>query len=293
MKKVRNILMLLALIGVATVAVGCTNSGSNSWTTDMGTYDGASLYSVGDFTYNISDVDKIEVDWILGSVKVTERSEATLSVSENGANTLPDDQKLRWRLDGRTLKIKFWKSGYSTTDDVSTQKDLVLEVPAGIVLDIETVSAPIRAQNNLNMREVDFETVSGSIECLDVIATAGAEFETTSGKIELGDVTASEIDVQTTSGNMVFNAKRATEVEIETTSGNSEIVIGEVPSVEIESVSGKVGVTISDGANVIFGTVSGKLRTSKEYTKNGKNYVFGNGACRIEVETTSGDLEIQ
>lgn len=293
MKKVRNILMILALVAVAPVAVGCTDSGSHSWTTDMGTYDAASLYSVGDFTYNISDVDKIEVDWILGSVEVVERSEETFSVSENGSNTLPNEQKLRWRLDGRTLKIKFWKSGYSTTDDVSTQKDLVLEVPAGIALEIETVSASIRAQSNLTMREVDFETVSGSISCLNITATGSAEFETTSGKIELGDIIASEIDVQTTSGSIAFNAKRATKVEVETTSGNCEIVIEEVPSVDIESVSGKVGVTVANGANVSFSTVSGKLITSKEYTKNGKNYVFGNGSCRIEVETTSGDFEIK
>lgn len=293
MKKVRNILMILALVAVATVAVGCTDSGSNSWSTDMGTYDNASLYSVGNFTYNISDVDKIEVDWILGSVEVVVRSVATLSVSENGANTLPDEQKLRWRLDGRTLKIKFWKSGYSTKDDVTTKKDLVLEVPAGIALDIETVSASIRAQSNLTMREVDLETVSGSIKCDSVSCVGSAEFETTSGKIELGNVTASEIDVQTTSGNIAFNAKRATEVEVETTSGNCEIGIEEVPSVEIESVSGEVCLTISNGANVSFSTVSGKLSTSKEYTKNDKNYVFGDGACRIEIETTSGDLKIK
>ncbi len=293
MKKVRNILMILALVAVATVAVGCTDSGSNSWTTDMGTYDNASLYSVGDFTYNISDVDKVEVDWVLGSVEVIESSEATLSVSENGANTLPNDQKLHWRLDGRTLKIKFWKSGYSTKDDVATKKDLVLEIPAGIVLDIETVSASIRAQSSLTMREVDFETVSGNINCGNVSCVGSAEFETTSGKIELGDIIATEIDVQTTSGSIVFNAKRATEVEVETTSGNCTIVIEEVPSVEIESVSAKVSVTISNGANVSFSTVSGDLITAKEYTKNNKNYVFGDGACRIEVETTSGDLEIQ
>lgn len=290
MKTLKIIFIILVVFALAVVAVGCTTSGGA--VTDMGRYDNAELYSAGDFTYNASDVDKVEVDWVLGSVTVSESGEDVLSINESGSASLKDEQKLHWRLDGRTLKVKFWQSGYSTIDDVSELKNLVIEVPTNIELDIETVSATITS-GDLNMGEVDFGTVSGNINCNKITALNSVDLQTISGVIATGEVIAQKIDAQTTSGNISVHAKRATEVDIETTSGVCKLAIENVPAVEVETVSGNVDISIAGGANVQYNTVSGEFSTPMTHTKDGNNYVFGDGACRIEVKTTSGNLAIK
>ena len=60
------------------------------------------------------------------------------------------------------------------------------------------------------------------------------------------------------------------------------------------TVSGAVRLTLLDGlgASIRFRSTSGSLHAD-HYNVSGENLVFGDGACRVRVDTTSGSLTVE
>ena len=103
MKRIIAVLLtgLLLLSAVGCIRISCSAPVM---------YSNADRYTAGDFTYDESKVKKVEIEWASGSVTL-KNGKGTLSVSESGAESLPEAEKLHWWIDGTTLKIKFCKSG--------------------------------------------------------------------------------------------------------------------------------------------------------------------------------------
>ena len=95
-------------------------------------------YSVGNFSYAADGVKAVEIDWVNGSIELSQSSGDTLSVSESGTD-LADNQKMRWKLDGGTLRINYCKSGATTEEIAPENKRLKVELPIGARVDIQNV----------------------------------------------------------------------------------------------------------------------------------------------------------
>lgn len=65
--------------------------------------------------------------------------------------------------------------------------------------------------------------------------------------------------------------------------------------IDMSTVSGAVTLILPEDTSMTlrFNTVSGKLSSELPGETDGKNSVFGDGACECSVDTTSGDLRIQ
>lgn len=224
-------------------------------------YINESKYSVGNFEYQALDIDKIEINWVFGDVTIIESDKAELSVSEDESN-LTTNQKLRYLIEGRTLIIQFWKSNYSGKGNVSKhRKDLTVEIPRNITLEIDQVSGNIES-NMLNLKSLDIDIVSGNTR-IDTLNVNDLNIENVSGNINIKSINAVDIDIDTVSGNV-----------------NLGIVSGKW--VEIDSVSGDITLSLSGiGASINFNSVSGHYKNDAKY---------GDGSCKIDVDTTSGDL---
>ena len=120
------------------------------------------------------------------------------------------------------------------------------------------------------------------------------KLDCTSGNIVCKKVEAKEILAQNTSGRITIDeVSGCTQVEIDATSGDVEIGLNECASVIIAAGSGDVTVTLRSGYTVYYHTSSGEFSTTAQFTDKEGRKVFGDGKNSLEIETSSGNIEIR
>src|SRR5574344_1946585 len=72
-------------------------------------------------------VEKIELDWVSGSVKVAYHDEDTIKLEEKSDGDLSEDKQLHWMMDGTTLRIKLAASGKISS--FTSEKDFIMTLP--------------------------------------------------------------------------------------------------------------------------------------------------------------------
>ena len=291
------------------------------------TYPNANKYAVGSFTYDAVRVSAVEINWTSGRVELLESDSAQLSVTET-TEGLTEDQQMRWWLDGSTLRIQYWKSGYSTTM-FNKEKRIVMEIPKDITLSVKVTSGVIQAGNH-QLKDLSIKATSGDIH-LGEISTGGFSIGCTSGNINVGPIRAQNkleigctsgnivienamadsvtlnatsgnitsgpldaagaVNVNCTSGNIKLDAVKAKTVKVHSTSGTVHLGVYQCETVNVNCTSADVTLAIlhGSGATVDFKTTSGDLNGKS--VKKSAQQVFGDGASKITVSTTSGDLK--
>lgn len=292
-----------------------------------GTYPNADKYTVGNFTYDATTVKAVDISWIAGRVELVESDGGTLNVSEK-QDGLTDDQLMRWWLDGTTLRIQYWKSGYTGTLN-SHQKRVTVEIPKGIALTVHVTSGEIISGNHqlkeahlsatsgeielgaVNADSVTIELTSGSLKAgpmravkqIAMKCTSGeieidnamadtVTLQSTSGKIEAGPIDAGKFTAECTSGDIKLEAVKTDNGHVKTTSGDIKLGVYQCGSVTVSCTSGDVVLSPvhGSGMTVDYNTNSGSL--------NGKggqktwHQVIGDGVSSVTVNTTSGDLKL-
>lgn len=293
-------------------------------------FSGRSYY-MDTFEYSAADIDAVEIDWASGSVHIEESDGVNLTVSETNRG-LSDAQKMSCSIEGRTLKIKFCKSGYVGML-FTKRKALNVEIPRGVSVNVESSSAEI-AMDAESPAAVELCSTSGGISAGDFSAK-GVYINSTSGGVDLGKVySESTIEVYTTSGGIsadALSAKErvyaestsgsinidtleamneisldnasggvkvsrisAPELYIQTASGRIQAGLASCENAEMSSVSGGVKIELLDGlgAAVRCKSGSGSFEHGDCYLSGGE-YIFGSGACRIDVSTASGGIKIK
>jgi len=302
MKK-RVVLISLALTVACLLCLGLFSGCINS-KIKYDTYAQADSYLVGNRPETTENITAVEIDWVCGKVTVIEREDGVIAVTEN-SETLPEEQRVHSLIQNGILYVRFWKSGLYAKCDHNL-KHVTVQIPKGIKIDVDAVSAPIDAED-LNCLSLDAEAVSGSISVKNVVSVGDIDLHTTSGSISTDNLTANSVDLESTSGSVKsgeiscgnFRAEStsgsitalavtALEGEISTTSGRVDIDVKSIPALDVETTSGSVKVTLigDAGATLNINTVSGRI------TKPVDGNVIGNGANRIEISTTSGSVEI-
>ena len=236
-----------------------------------GRYVDAGRYQTGNFEYQARDISSIEINWVDDDITIVRKDSGTLQVAET-RKKLSNAQKMRWRLDGSKLILQYCKSGYIGRIP-SKAKKLRVEVPAGIDIDINAVSADIKLENRQDFGEININTVSGDIEA-STAAARKAKLSTVSGDCSLDEIQADNVEINTTSGDITLGLDRCDKADLNTISG--EVRLLSLPD---------------GGAKIDFDHVSGDLH-AQNYSSEGKEYVFGQGKCKVSVSTVSGDLTV-
>lgn len=243
-------------------------------------------YSFGNFSYDESEIDTVNVEWIAGGIEVL-HGKGTLSATETGS--LSENKKMYYKIENNALYIKFWKSGYAGRIS-SGEKILSLEVPEGVNLIIDSVSAYVKS-DELKTKKCDISSTSGDIDVKELSGNS-VKTETTSGKIKVGALIADTAETESTSGSLVLESVKAQKIKAETTSGAITLTLTECSAANIESTSGKITLNLAgNGATVSFDTTSGYISADKAQISSGK-YVFGDGKINIEATTVSGNFEV-
>ena len=144
--------------------------------------------------------------------------------------------------------------------DRDYEADLTIRVPAGVELEVNTVSAPIIVSGLRN--ENRLKSVSGSIRS-DIPATE-ISASTVSGEIELtGRGSAARVRASSVSGGIEIGGA-AGDVEGRTTSGDNTVAIVGAKDVRIRSVSGDIAVSgnLARDGNLEATTMSGRIKAN-------------------------------
>lgn len=313
MKHLPSALILLCLL-LSAVLSALTGCASSSAPLCSDTYDRAEAYTAGSFTYEATAVTAVRIRWYLGAIELTESPEGEarpLSVTESGRSLSEEEQLHHW-LDGTVLHIQCFASGYSGVVSAA-MKELSIEIPAGIDIQIESTAADVRFQTH-TLRRAEVSTTSGTIRARELTAER-IHLSSVSGSIDCGALQADAVELETTSGHhtadrilaadsfsasSVSGAVRlgslsAPEAEVETTSGRVDLLLTDCPQLEVSTVSGAVAVTLpaDTGATLSYRTVSGVLNARGFVAEGAGRYLLGDGSLLLEVSSTSGPLTVK
>jgi len=302
-------MVVCAVVAACAVIISLTGMfGSGS----LFSYANADKYTAGEAEVS-GDIRNLEVNWTSGKVTITYHAEDTVTLKESANGTLSDDQKLRWWLDGDTLRVQYAKSNISI--GWNKQKELTVTLPESMRLqraDIGTTSADLYAPT-LKAEKVTLGSTSGDItaetdaKTVDAGATSGSirlkltadadsvKTGTTSGSVFLEAGKARKIDAGSTSGGIEIRAEEAGEVKIGCTSGTVRVNLRKPEKLHVSTTSGSItaGLSAEPGFTASVSTVSGSVNCGLAAAKNGDRYVCGDGSAAVELGSVSGSITIR
>ena len=246
---------------------GCTNDVS-----DMRRYADGDRYCVGNFTYSASEIKSVEIDWEGGRLEIEQSDAPELSVMEE--NPSEEERKLlHYFIENGELKIRYCASGLKGKID-EFYKSLRVEIPAGVSLDIENLSADV-SLGVLILDEFSISTKNGNVSAEKITCKTG-EIETKNGRVSIGDFVANEFDAESERGALCLGFSKPTKGEIES-GGDIKLLL----------YSGL-------GAKVKYRSFLGQFLCGKDYEKTSDGYqIAGQEYCVFDVEAPRGKLEIQ
>ena len=236
-------------------------------------------YTGGEIRVPAEDITALSIDWVAGDVKIMVTDGEEIVVTEHADHGIPEEYALQLEADN-TLRIRYSNDVWGID---MPEKDLTVLLP-------RTVAE--------NLTAVDLSGVSADFAVDRLTVRDAFSFDTASGKLKTEALTATgaKADVNSVSGDIELDGSFR-EVKAGSTSGEIDLKLRNGPAaVEVSTVSGEVDVELPAGTGFTldYSTVSGELEYDFPLTKSkdGK-YVCGDGACRIEVGTTSGSLSVE
>ena len=325
-RSVKTVALIVCLVLLATAALFLFGG-------KLGTsYADADKYTAGDAEIT-SPVENLEVNWTSGSVNLVYHSGSSITVSETAGRGLADNDRLRWWLDGTTLKIQFCSPGFRLFRNL--QKTLTVSLPEGMKLKSATINGTSADLNipSLSADDVVLHTTSGNIAAsaeaknLAVTATSGSidlhqagfaeavSLSVTSGDISAALDSAGSVEAGTTSGdigltltgsvktlllhstsgNITSSAAETEKAECASTSGSINARFSAVSELKLGSTSGNVTASLPEnpGFTCKVKTTSGTFSSALELRKDGDTYLCGDGSGRYSISTTSGNVRIE
>ena len=203
------------------------------------------------------EVSRLAIHWVAGSVRV-EPSETATDIRFRLIGE--DDAKFPvvWSQSGDTLVLSYAKSTKMPISVNVLRKDLVVTVPAG-----------------WSAQEIRIDNVSGDMTLTDI------------------DVT--DLTVDNVSGELDFSGF-CRSAEVSTVSGDCTLTLTSAPnSIDLDSVSGQLVVVLPEntGFTAELDSLSGKMYSDFSTTYQDDTMYYLDGACKITMDSVSGNLRIR
>ena len=272
-------------------------------------------YISGDVKFKGTDSDKVTIKensntslseehkvhtWVDGSTLYVRFCASTNKISffkieKNLEITVPESQAL----ENLTVKVSSGNmdfSGFKTDKLIarSSSGDVGMSCTASEA-DIKASSGSIDFTQEGDGKSVDISSSSGKVRVSQKGSLDYVKIHSSSGSVDalLGKV--SSVDVHVSSGNISIDADEITNLKTSASSGHNEFRFGKAPaSSDIHSSSGYVKIFIpADSDLTIHPHISsGELNYELPLTKNGKDYVNGNGSNEMTIRVSSGNVDI-
>lgn len=228
-----------------------------------------------------------------------------LKVGED-SESLDEEKRVHHYIENGVLRIKFCASGYNgtfTPDEIETNKNIRVELPDGIDVEINTVSAAVRLytahqysgleDNTAKPLSVKIATTSGNVET-GKFECGKATFTSVSGEIKTGALICDEGKIETVSGTLnIFGAVKS--LTAKSISGDITFIGYATENAKFESVSGGIfakGNIASISAKSVSGAVEvGGIFENATVSTTSGNVTITDFSGTLEFKSTSGKLK--
>ena len=204
---------ITAFLGLSFTMLACTPPYDS---TNNMAYEASDSYKTGDFTFAANDVDSVEINWTAGRVNVTQTDSGKLNCYESGSNSLSEENKLHYIIEGKTLKIQYTAASYDGNIDASL-KDLNIELPINCNLKITTLSANVSLADG-EYTDVNIESNTGMLST-ETIKANYLSLKTSTGTIKVKEVDAKKVDAESVSGGVTVKTVAGATVTFKSVSG--------------------------------------------------------------------------
>ena len=301
---VTGLLVLVLLTGLS--AVPASARGTDDW-------------SVGDARI-AEEVTSLVIESPDIDVFLKTGSGQEILITESSGAELSDDQKVRWQLDGTTLRIKY---GDSIIQGIfgfllgNNNRSLTVTLPEDLVLDsleVSVASADVTT-DLLHSANADLSAASGDMNVLLAGDMENAAFSSASGNITASLETAEAVRADASSGDLFVTLQTAGQFAAGTSSGEITLKAGEITDLSIKSASGEVYAALAKAPEeasistasgdvtaalpedadltITVTTASGDFTSQLPVVMDGKTYALGNGSGQMSISTASGDISIR
>ena len=284
-KTVALIVVLVALAVGAWLMFGRTAAGIG--------YPDEDKYTVGNASVS-GEVNNLFVDWTAGKVTVEYYGGSEIKVEETANRTLSDDDKLRWWLDGDTLRVRYAKSGFRVSFNLD--KQLTVSLPRDLALksaDISCTSGDLNIPA-LKAEDIRLDTTSGNIDAGTDAKTITAD--STSGSVKVHQESPLDsVKMDSTSGTIYPDFASVDKAEFSSTSGGVVGTVVSFKSLKASSTSGSIDLKVGtdSGFTLKADSTSGKVDISlSDVTVSGDTVVVGDGSGSCDLDTTSGNIRV-
>lgn len=175
------------------------------------------------------------------------------------------------------------RDGYSGNNERNnTSVEFTVRVPAGLQLDIGTVSGDVLAERIDG--DLELTSVSGNAE-LRTARGPRIDVTTVSGDVLLEDVTSKEVEGTTVSGDVRFQGpiEDGGNYDFTTTSGDIRITLPRRPNATLEAASFSGGLS----SDLPVDRPEGRTRRHRY------SATWGTGSAKLSITTLSGNLAIR
>ena len=297
----------------AVALIGCLSGCNFGWKTSY-IYQNGDKYVAGDREIT-EKIETIDLDYLSGDVTLTGTDASTVTIRETSETQLDDQRKVHTWVDGTTLYVRYCASAKGL--DVNfLKKNLEIQLPADVKLsDVKVkVSSGDLTYKDLEAENVNVHASSGDVEVsgaakkMDLQVSSGdltlnqrgdseeIKLKTSSGEIFVNAENAGVLDVHSSSGKVKVEAKSVKDFRSKISSGAGEYKFASEPeTIDVSHSSGSATFYLPKESNLTgeFKASSGKLSYDLAFSKNGDNYVCGNGANLMKVHVSSGNINVK
>lgn len=144
-------------------------------------------------------------------------------------------------------------------------------------------------------KNIKIKASSGNINIKQSGDCSSMTIDSSSGNITTEADKVSKMDVHASSGNITVTANEITDLNSRSSSGHNTFDFAVAPKTSaIKSSSGWVKITMPEDSDVkVTAKISsGHFNSELPFTKNGKEYTSGNGSSTMNINVSSGDVDI-
>ena len=225
----------------------------------LGDAKNADLYTMGGATFESKKVENLEIDWYHDSVTIQAYDGNEVIISETSDSALTDSTTMHYYFDSKgTLKIVFGKPGVSMKGSEVPDKQLLVKVPRTLRLESVEVNG---LGHNFRMDSVCCE----------------------------------DLEINSVWSQMYLNECEVKNIEVNGVSADLSATFSQMPEeIELNNVSGKTTLWVPEDAGITLelNGIAHDFHSTLPVATKGKKKVIGNGACKIESNAVSGDLDI-
>jgi DUF4097 and DUF4098 domain-containing protein YvlB len=279
---------------------------------------------------------RVSIANISGVITVTAASgdEMSIDAVKRSRGDRRDFDRVHVVIDERPGRVEV-RTEYDRTlfrNDSNVSVDYTVVVPAGVSLDLHSISGRIRVDgvkgalrfdsisgniSSANTPKVEYlRTVSGEVDLANISHDGSLSVSSVSGNLDLNGVRARALDLNTVSGEIRLRDAACERVTAKGISGNFEYTgtLMKNGRYEVNSHSGNVRFTLGDntGFELNAGSFSGAVRSDYQMTVGGERNpdirpgrgrgrgarneslqaAFGDGSASLNLHTFSGNIVI-